>query len=268
MRPETGGEYIRKHTEEQDQSKVEQAKERLSIPFGEVVYADSGSERIENYPYAIEFSYGSLPENTDPILVNNKGLKVEAKHFRLLKYLNIKRVDKNVELKLSDIIPEDCTVLISPDRTDDSWNSIHNPNNHRIIVGGDITKPEYILHLLHEAGHAHIANNLDRDEKFKSEINWRKNADQGQIARKLLEERDSHAFALKKFRPFMDKEGTGNFSIIKDDCLALMHEWALLSYYEEARNLASLNQSMHHFAMDYWEDWMDDGKSVGSEVEE
>ena len=268
MRPETGGEYIQKHIEEQDASKVEGAKERLSVPFGAIEYKDSGTEKFENYPFYIEFSYESLPEDSEPIIVNSDGLQVEAKHFKRLTNLTLKRIDKNIELDLHDMIPEDYSVLISPDRTDDAWNSICNPNIKRIIVGGDITEPEYILHLLHEAGHAHIANDPDRDDKFEPEVNWRKDADQGHIAEKLLVERDSHAFALKKFRPFMDKEDTGNFSIIKDDCLALMHKWALQSYYEEAKNLASQNQSMHHFAMDYWDDWMDDDRSIETDVEE
>lgn len=268
MRPETGGEYIQKHIEEQEPSKVERAKERLSVPFGAVEYEDSGTEQIENYPFSIEFTYESLPDGSDPVLVNNDGLRVDAKNFRQVKNLVIRRLDKNIELHLSDIIPEGYSVLISPDRSDDSWNSTHNSERKLVVVGGDITKPEYILHLLHEAGHAHVSTDTHRDGKFKPEENWRKDADQGHIAVKLLVERDSHAFALKKFRPFMDREDSGKFTILKNDCLALMHEWALQSYSEEAKARASQNQDMHHFAMDYWDDWINDDQDAGPDIEE
>lgn len=257
MRPETGGEYIRKHIEKQDEPKVEQAHERLSVPFGVVEYGKSGIERVENFPFILEFSYDSLPDDSEPITASSDGLKVDARNFKYLKSFKLRRVDKDIDLNLSEIVPGDYSVYISPDRTDDSWNSVCDFNNKRIIVGGDITKPEYILHLLHEAGHAQISESTNRDQDFQSEKNWRKVADQSAIAKKLLEERDSHAFALKKIKPFVDKEQTGNFSILKGDCLTLMHKWALESYATAAKEQATRNQDAHHFAMDYWDDWME-----------
>jgi hypothetical protein len=258
MRPETGGEYIIKHEEVQDEEKVSEARENLSVPLGTVEYADSGREKIENFPFVLEFSYQSLPENAGLVRVGSNGKQIPANNFRLITDFQITRTDKNITLGLVDILPPEYEVYICPWRTDDEWNSTCYTTNRRLVIGGDITKPEYILHLLHEAGHAQISDFGGSDQHFMPEENWRKVASQSSEAAKLLNERDADAFALKRFRAFLDKNKTDNFTILKNDFLTLMHQWALESYSSAAKSSASLNQEMQHYAMDWWDDFAND----------
>jgi len=95
-----------------------------------------------------------------------------------------------------------------------------------ILISGDITRLETILGLLHEMGHL----------SDKTEMNWfaMRRYTQGERisvreAKQILRyERNAWAFAIRKIKPFLDKD-------TKEQVIHFMHEDALKSHSEQIR---------------------------------
>lgn len=108
MRRESPNEYIKWHAPEGavDEERLRLAHEALSKPIGRVEYSDSDNVQIENAPFLIEFSYITISEDTAKLFSNNPHNKgVNPGTLREITSWKLTRMDKNVSLSFSDILP-------------------------------------------------------------------------------------------------------------------------------------------------------------------
>lgn len=123
-------------------------------------------------------------------------------------------------------------------------------NGGMVILNGDIASPEMIVHLVHEAGHVYEKTD---DARFSSmnEHDVSSKVYIGDLAEKLLSERNAWAFGLKKLKPFLEKNKIDGFSIQRDDVLAIVKNQALQNYHESIKSDTDSRVAMSHFDHDY-----------------
>jgi len=260
MRKESPLEYVEKHKEAADEERLRVAIEDLSGPIGGVEYKDSGDGALENGPFALEFKYGEL-EKDRPAILAARGMKLNPEQLRELRGLNLSRSDRGRQISLSDIIPSDFRVLFAPN-SGEKWSDFVNLKEKMIVLNGDIATPLTLLALLHEAGHIHAAPKKENDN-FSPEPNQnRKTINAMDVAKKLLNERDAWAYALRTIKPFLDQEKRKSFFIVKEDVLTFAKSECLRSYNDWAQGQIGTMSGMHQFAMDLWDDF-----EVGEEDE-
>jgi|GEM_PF-4197396 len=253
MKQESPSEYINKHTigETVDEEKIKRAKEALSKPIGEVKWAESGIIKVENIPFVMEFSYVPISEEiAKSIWQDPRRKNINLDTLREITTWTLTREDNGATLSLSDILPEGYRVFFSTVAQDGSSYVVMDESGGTVVLNAEITKPEMIIHLLHEAGHVHEktdemrfspTNNPDVSSKVYK----------GDLAVKLLSERNAWAYALRRLKPFVDQEPTSGFSIQKNDVLTLANNWALKSYQDSIKDETSSRVAMSHFNQDY-----------------
>lgn len=126
--------------------------------------------------------------------------------------------DQKNFFRLSDYLPAEYRIYLDPksEKTIGDNRGIHQRNDQRIIVCGNISSLYVIFALLHEVGHIASTQNKEQNEKIL-EIRRKKSADMTLEDKAIIlrEERDADAFVLKKFRPFLHQAGLDNQTIIK-----------------------------------------------------
>lgn len=252
MNPELPHDYIKTHTTKEsiDEEVLQQALESLSKPIGKIEYSKSGNIKIENQPFVLEFSYAKVSRGVAESFEKHPRYK-EPDPDTLLELLSWKltRTDRNVSLTLDYIIPDNYKIYFSP--TTQDWSSYVKigDKDTRIVLSGDITTPIIILELLHEAGHIHEKTDDPRFIKTKPEET--STIYTNDLADKLLSERNAWAFAIKKIKPFLDKDESKGFVIKKDDVLTVAKDWALESYLTSIKSDINDRVAMSHFYQDY-----------------
>jgi hypothetical protein len=253
MRKESPLEYVEKHKEGVNEEKLEAAIKKLAEPIGGIEYKDSDEVALENGPFALDFKYDGLEKDSSAIPVA-RGLALKPEQLREIKELHLSRSDRGKRLSLSDVIPGNFRVLFAPNSRE-KWSDFANLTEKTIVLNGDVAAPSTLLALLHEAGHVH-ASPKEGADSFAPEPNQdRRTVNAVDVAKKLLNERDAWAYALRTIKPFLDQEKGEQFSITKDDALVFAKGECLKSYNDWAQGQIGTMSGMHQFAMDIWDDF-------------
>lgn len=224
--------YLKSHLEPR---KVGVKPELLYKPVAEVDYKEKGEANFNIGKLRVDFSYG--PVDRLPIVLygelNLAG--ITEKTLRLINKLTIQ--DKNGRtLDLIDIMPPGSKVYIDPFYDSAAYkspvltdNAFVDPKTKRVVLLGDISVPRTILSLLHEAGHLNrLPESMEEAGSKREKALSTETISPSDAAFVLRMERDAWAFALRKLRPFLNKDP--NSPLNKDAVLYEIHNFALKSY--------------------------------------
>ncbi|MEI6296743.1 MAG: ImmA/IrrE family metallo-endopeptidase [bacterium] len=211
--------------------KTKEVLSRLSTSLGKIEYKDDDTVEISNENFKLSFSYSSLNKyssfknSKDCEQLNRKDKELlqnilyEPRHFRKLENLTLQTGDSLLELK--KLYPENFEVFFSPDSFIKSYLLKKYPEKHIsvdepsflgfaqdgkykiVTLDGDMSRLGNLLTILHEIGHF-ISHDDPEYRKNKEQQN--KNTEEW-LAAKLKDERDAHAFMLKKIKPFLKPLG-------------------------------------------------------------
>lgn len=257
MRSESPSEYISKHLDTIDPEQIKIANQNLARPFGKIHLLDSGKGHITQSPFTVDFSYNQT-ENEKI----HSGTVPNEKLWEL-KNLIVKKDRVNQTLDISSLLPNGYKIYFTTGNNEKSWSSYI--FEKAIVLNREPNSPGALLDLLHEIGHSNSRH--DDGDKFKAEKGRLQSGDVSDLASRLLDERNAWAFALKKFKPFLDcspqEEG---FSINKQDVLTRIKNYALESYQASNDYIMRSRSSMYLSLAD--EEWMTGGADWVSNFDE
>lgn len=224
--------------------------ENLLVNLSDSSMQEGGELDFEKNNLHFNIKY-SIYEDPDPYVQweIKQGME-KAGYWKKLDSLTIN--DSNNSLDLKKYL-EKYAVFFSEDET--GIHHIISAKDKKIEMGPILT-PRAILQLMHEIGHFEYRKNLEKNDPKKlndliiastSLLNDKKNTMRDWMNKdelkkrcelKLEEERSAWAFALKKLKPFIKKDGL--FS--KKDVLNYVHDVCLQTYYRSFG--AKLNSSV------------------------
>ena len=250
MRSESPLQYLEKHDEPTDPRKLETALRNLSEPIGRVEYSSDDEVNIKSDSFNLGYKYYQI---SDIDLDTLSDLNIQTEDIKGIKNLHFGKANNSASINFNEIIPEGYRVyMVSGHKS--QWSDFVSIKDKIIVLNGDIRIPETILALLHEIGHIH-ADPKKQEDSFAPEPNQdRRTINADDLARKLLNERDAWAYALKKIKPFFYKGEDQDKAIRKEDVIAYAKDKCLQSYNKWASKLIDERYSAHHFAMDYFDD--------------
>jgi len=223
------------------------APEDLTKRLTDSKIGDNGELNFEKKGLHFNFKYRTF-EDTDPYVQWKIAQGIEKPgYWKILENLTIKDSTQKLEL-------EEYLKLYNVRFSEEADEHHFNPADRKIIEMGNILTPRSILELLHEIGHFVYRDSLKESnpQKFKElkkaslffindiDNNLRFSIDKKQLEQlcglKLEEERNAWAFALKKLKPFIKKDGL----FTKEDILNYIHNVALQTY---SRSIGSKTNS-------------------------
>ena len=218
--------------------------ERISIPTEGAVYENEGEVHFMLDGIRVTFTYNQLDDDTRKELLvdlsSRASLTLDSTDLlNLSQWRTVKDLYFSTESGkklLTEIMPSKHKVLFNPTATVEDHTGMVCMGTKNIYILGDMATPRAIATLLHEIGHTWDQKNLD-DHGVS---NFMDGHDSAYRAEKIRSERSATAFAFKLMRILPKGE-------LKDDLIIFLKVYALESYYEEARRLASNDREMTKF---------------------
>lgn len=221
-------EYVKSKIEKPEYIKFDKNKYLKSLFYHE--YLESGN---------IQGKIGQLEINLD---YTKNDHKITNQNIRKLESLILKNKESQLDI-LSLLSPDYSTYITTNlDKIDNSFESVHRPNERKIFINSPLLSVDGIMTLLHEIGHNHrdqhqsvLEQNKDENsllrfkvsgiiEKILAGIIFR-GPNIKDASRVLRDERDAWSFALQKIKPFMK-----DLNVDINDMENIIHHYALYSY--------------------------------------
>jgi hypothetical protein len=214
-------EYITRNIEPRiTKAEKKQSKEItkiLEIPLGDIDWKEKGGASIENDKLKITLTYNPSEH---------------GKNWRTLTSLELSIVSGEnhgtVNL-LEDLNPE---TNISVGIKNYSGFKGYNREKKEILFDDNFLTPKGLIQLLHEIGHSVRSESIKNiDQEGLSFIDWltvskfSSKEKVEKLAKKYRDERDAHAYAIKKLKPLIRQD-----ILPKEAVMALIHDDALQTY--------------------------------------
>lgn len=243
-------EYLDSHLESGPGWAGEGAKRLLTIPFREVRYRPEGKLMVKRGPFRLKIDY-QKPDITEiPPEATMQIITDENESWKILNNLVFWRKDRHApSLELTDIIPEGYKVLFKsptgqqvgePEQDTRCFVDVEHKMYH---IKGDLATPAALLNLLHEVGHSYDyeqqASSIKPSE-FDDAHGVLKEGGflltEEAMATVLRRERNAWAYALKKIRPFLDRDASSSeYSITTSEVRDYIMDYCLRTYGEGIR---------------------------------
>ncbi|MFH1225927.1 MAG: hypothetical protein V1684_01405 [bacterium] len=196
-----------------------------------------GKLEIKEDNFQVNFEWG---ESKDINAIRQPGVKNAKSQWATLKNFSISTNEGG--LNINDLIPDEWAIIFKRDPYRWGVGGDTKLEEKTIIMSYDITTPEGIIVLCHEAGHANIFEKMTEEErksylkdreKFQTSFSYKL----GPISNKVVDnivknERNAWAYAMRKLKPLLKS------SIIKqDDIKNYIHHESLKTYSDATRSL-------------------------------
>ena len=181
--------------------------QRLSEPIGTIAYGESGSVDLENGNYRMHIAYKRASPSYGQLQITDTTLELVS--------FSLSRTDTNAKLELSDIVPPNAIVLFNPASETGEGFAYTGWDRPLIVATGNITQPNTVLTVLHEAGHLFKDPGVD-----VGDINARRAYMKDDA--KLERERNSWTDVLRKLKPLLDRRHSNEYSILLEDVMRVI----------------------------------------------